>query len=64
MEDKIEMITISIPKEKFNFFLKTIKGFKDSLYLWQLDRFMSKKLITDLRIMESILTTNKMEVKK
>lgn len=62
-EKKQEMINFSIPKEKYSFFLKTIKGFMDSIYSWHLDRFMSKKLITDLRIMRSILETNKTEVK-
>lgn len=60
---KEEMIILSIPKEKFNFLLKTIKSFMDSIYSWHLDRFISKKLITDLRIMRSILETNKTEVK-
>lgn len=60
-EKKQEFIVLSIPKEKFLFFLKTIQGFMDSIYSWQLDRFMSKKLIRDLRIMKSILETNKKE---
>lgn len=58
---KEEFITLKIPIEKFRFFLKTIKSFSDSIYSWQLDRFISKKLITDLRIMRSILETNKVE---
>jgi len=56
---KSKIIRLDIPEEKYNFFLKTIKGFLDSIYSWHLDRFISKKLITDLRIMKSILETNK-----
>ena len=39
------------------------KEFKTRIYSWVFDKFMSKKLMTDLRIMESIITTNKTEVK-
>ncbi len=59
-----EFVTLRMPIEKYNFLFKTIKSFQDSLYAWHLDRFISKKLITDLRIFKSILETNKVEVSK
>ena len=61
--NEAETITLSIPKEKYNFLLKTVKEFKTRIYSWGFDKFMSKKLMTDLRIIDSILTTNKMEEK-
>lgn len=58
-----EVVVITIPKEKFNFLLKTVKEFKTRIYSWGFDKFMSKKLLTDLRIVESILNTTKTEDK-
>lgn len=62
MSEKEKVIIINIPVSKFNFLLKTIKSFYDAIYNWNLDRFISKKLITDLKIMRSILETNKEKI--
>jgi hypothetical protein len=56
-----EFVTLRIPVEKYDFLHKTIRSFQESLYSWHLDRFISKKLITDLRIMKSVLETNKLK---
>lgn len=57
----VKEIVLVIPEEKFNFLMKTISALTTNIYKWGFDKFFSKKLLTDLRIVKSIIETNKKE---
>ncbi len=54
-------INLSIPSEKFNFCIKTIDNHVSFLHKIKLNPLIKQDLLKDLRIIRSILITNKGE---
>ena len=52
-------IVLSIPDEKFSFLLKTLDNHVSFLHRVKLHSLIKQDLLKDLRIIRSILTTNK-----
>ncbi len=52
-------IELRIPIEKYNFLLKTVDSHVSFLHQIKLNPLLKQDLLKDLRIIRSILTTNK-----
>lgn len=56
---KKEFVVIKIPKNNFKILLETFNGLYANIYSWNFDRFLSRRLLDDLKIMKSILEEGK-----